>query len=259
MDPRLQAFERLLNIMDDLREKCPWDRKQTLESLRHLTIEETYELTDAILDNDMNELKGELGDLMLHLVFYSKIADEQKAFNITDVLNTICDKLVHRHPHVYGDAHAASEDEVKSNWEELKLKEGKKSALEGVPKSLQAMIKASRIQDKAAGLGFDWEDQKDVWDKVIEEQQELEEAVKKQNKENQEEELGDLFFAMINYSRFLNIEAEAALERTNKKFIKRFQWMENRALESDRSLTKMSLQEMESLWQASKKFDDNVS
>ena len=225
MDERLVAFERLLNIMDELREKCPWDQKQTLESLRHLTIEETYELTDAILQNDMNSLKGEIGDLFLHLVFYCKIGEEKNAFNVSEVLNCICDKLIYRHPHIYSDTKVENEEDVKQNWEKLKLKEGKKSVLEGVPSSLPSLVKASRIQDKVKGIGFDWNDRKDVWAKVLEELNELEYEVEN-GTENIEEEFGDVLFSLINYARFININPDDALSKTNNKFIRRFQLME---------------------------------
>ena len=219
---KLEAFGRLLDIMEDLRAKCPWDKKQTLDSLRHLTIEETYELADAITAGDLNELKGEIGDLMLHMVFYSKIADEKGEFDIADVLNAICDKLVHRHPHIYGDVKVADEAEVKRNWENLKLKEGRNSVLEGVPKSLPALVKANRIQDKVAGVGFDWEEPQQVFEKVKEELDELQQEVSADNRDKIEAEFGDVLFSMINYARFLKVDPENALERTNKKFIKRF-------------------------------------
>lgn len=251
MDPRLAAFERLLNIMDDLREKCPWDKKQTLESLRHLTIEETYELADAILDKDMEGLKGEIGDLMLHLVFYSKIASEQKAFDITDVLTAICDKLVYRHPHIYGDVEATDEATVKANWEKLKLKEGKKSVLEGVPKSLPALVKASRIQDKVKGVGFDWYHESQVWEKVEEEIGELQEELNKENGAV-EEEFGDVLFSMINYARFIGVNPEDALERTNKKFILRFQKLEDLIKKDDKDMTSMKLEELDVYWEKAK-------
>jgi XTP/dITP diphosphohydrolase len=251
MDPRLKAFERLLDIMDDLREKCPWDKKQTLESLRHLTIEETYELADAILEGDMKELKGEIGDLMLHLVFYSKIASEKNAFDITDVLNGVCDKLVHRHPHVYGDVEANDEETVKANWEKLKLKEGKKSVLEGVPNSLPALVKASRVQDKVKGIGFDWDTASQVWEKVYEELDEL--KVEVEQKSNKVEgEFGDVLFSMINYARFIGIDPEMALERTNKKFIKRFQQMEIMMNEKDKKFEDMNLEQMDVFWERAK-------
>ena len=251
MDPRLAAFERLLNIMDDLREKCPWDKKQTLESLRHLTIEETYELADAILDKDMEGLKGEIGDLILHLVFYSKIASEQKAFDITDVLTAICDKLVYRHPHIYGDVEATDEATVKANWEKLKLKEGKKSVLEGVPKSLPALVKASRIQDKVKGVGFDWDHESQVWEKVEEEIGELQEELNKENGAV-EEEFGDVLFSMINYARFIGVNPEDALERTNKKFILRFQKLEDLIKKDDKDMTSMKLEELDVYWEKAK-------
>lgn len=250
-DPRLVAFERLLNIMDDLREKCPWDKKQTLESLRHLTIEETYELADAILDNDMEELKGEIGDLMLHMVFYSKIASEQKAFDITDVLTAICDKLIHRHPHIYGDVVAEDEATVKANWEKLKLKEGKKSVLEGVPKSLPALVKAARIQEKVRGIGFDWDNQEQVWEKVQEELEELKVEVDQQT-DRIESEFGDVLFSMINYARFVGVNPETALERTNKKFIKRFAAMEVMINLENKILSDMNLEEMDVYWAKAK-------
>lgn len=253
MDARLEAFERLLNIMDDLREKCPWDKKQTLESLRHLTIEETYELADAILDNDLEALKGEIGDLMLHMVFYCKIGQEKGAFNVTDALNAICDKLVHRHPHIYGDVEATTEEEVKANWEKLKLKEGKKSVLEGVPKSLPALVKAARIQEKAKGIGFEWDDKKDVWNKVEEEMRELAEEVNSgASEEKIEEEFGDVMFSLINYARFIKVNPENALSRTNKKFIERFQLMENLMREDELSMESSSLEIMDSYWEKAK-------
>ena len=251
MDNRLVAFERLLNIMDDLREKCPWDKKQTMQTLRHLTIEETYELTDAILDNDLPEIKKELGDIMLHLVFYSKIASETNAFDITDVLNNICDKLVHRHPHIYGDVEVADEEEVKANWEKLKLKEGKKSVLEGVPRSLPALVKAVRIQDKARGIGFDWDNKDQVWEKVQEELEEFK-VEADANSDRIEDEFGDVLFSLINYGRFLNLNPEDALEKTNKKFIKRFQYMEAETKKEGKVLSDMSLEEMDVYWNKAK-------
>ncbi len=250
MNDKLAAFERLLNIMDDLREKCPWDKKQTMQSLRHLTIEETYELTDAILDNDLEEIKKELGDIMLHLVFYAKIASETNEFNIADVLNTICDKLVHRHPHIYGDIEVTDE-EVKANWEKLKLKEGKKSVLEGVPKSLPSMVKAVRIQDKARGVGFDWDNKEQVWEKVNEELQEFKEEVDSKS-DKVEEEYGDVLFSLINYGRFLDLNPEDALEKTNKKFIKRFQYMETETKKAGKTLGEMTLDEMDVYWDKAK-------
>ncbi len=250
---QLQAFERLLDIMDDLREKCPWDKKQTLQSLRHLTIEETYELGDAILDNDLNEIKKELGDVLLHIVFYAKIGSETNDFDIADVCNDICEKLIHRHPHIYGDTVVKDEEEVKQNWEKLKLKEGKKSVLEGVPKSLPALVKASRIQDKVKGVGFDWEESHQVWDKVQEELQELHAEVEVGDQDAIEAEFGDVLFSMINYARFLNVNPEDALERTNKKFIKRFQYLESKASEIGKPLMEMSLAEMDVFWEEAKK------
>ena len=250
---QLKAFERLLIIMDELREQCPWDKKQTLESLRHLTIEETYELADAILEDDLPEIKKELGDLLLHIIFYSKIGSEKKAFDIADVANSISDKLIHRHPHIYGDVKVENEEDVKRNWEQLKLKEGKKSVLEGVPKSLPALVKANRIQDKVAGVGFDWEEPHQVWEKVQEELTELNEEIKKGNKENTEKEFGDVLFSMINYARFLKVDPENALERTNKKFIKRFQYIESEAQKAGKELSEMTLAEMDVYWNKAKK------
>ncbi len=251
MEKKLAAFERLLIIMDELREKCPWDRKQTMESLRYLSIEELYELSDAILDGNYTEIKKELGDLMLHLVFYSKIASEQGHFDVADVLNGVCDKLIERHPHIYGNVQVTDEEEVKRNWETIKLKEGKKSVLEGVPKSLPAMVKAHRIQEKAKGVGFEWKNAEDVWLKVEEELQEFKAAATDNQKK--EEEFGDLLFSLINYARFLGINPEDALERTNKKFIRRFQYMEEKANEQQRSLQNMTLEEMDVLWNEAKK------
>lgn len=258
IDPRLLAFERLLNIMDDLRAKCPWDMKQTMESLRHLTIEEVYELSDSVLDNDLPEIKKELGDLMLHLVFYAKIGSEQNAFDISDVLNGICEKLISRHPHIYGDVIVNNEEDVKRNWEQLKLKEGNKSVLEGVPVSLPALVKASRIQEKARGVGFDWDKKEQVWEKVEEELQEFKEHFNATNNEiidkiNAEKEFGDLLFSLINYARFIDINPENALEKTNKKFIKRFQYLEEKAKEQGKALKDMSLAEMDIFWEEAKK------
>ncbi|TMM28787.1 nucleoside triphosphate pyrophosphohydrolase [Polaribacter aestuariivivens] len=250
---QLAAFNRLLDIMDELREKCPWDKKQTLESLRHLTIEETYELTDAILDNDLQEIKKELGDVLLHIVFYAKIGSEKKAFDIADVANSISDKLIDRHPHIYGDVKVENEADVKRNWENLKLKEGKTSVLEGVPKSLPAVVKASRIQEKVAGVGFDWEKPEQVWEKVQEELTELNEEIKAGNTKNTEKEFGDVLFSMINYARFINVNPENALEKTNKKFINRFQYLEKEAKNLNKKLSDMTLAEMDVFWEASKK------
>ena len=226
---QLAAFNRLLDIMDELREKCPWDKKQTLESLRHLTIEETYELADAILKNDLQEIKKELGDILLHIVFYSKIGSEKEAFDIGDVANSISDKLISRHPHIYGGVKVENEHDVKRNWEQLKLNEGRESVLEGVPNGLPAVVKASRIQEKVAGVGFDWEEPSQVWEKVQEELSELNEEIKTGNKENTEKEFGDVLFSMINYARFIDVNPENALEKTNKKFINRFQFLEKAA------------------------------
>ena len=251
---QLAAFNRLLDIMDELREQCPWDKKQTLESLRNLTIEETYELADAILDNDLQEIKKELGDVLLHIVFYAKIGSEKKAFDIADVANSISDKLISRHPHIYGDVTVKDEAEVKRNWEQLKLKEGNNSVLEGVPKSLPALIKASRIQEKVAGVGFDWEKPEQVWEKVQEELTELNEEIKAGNKENTEKEFGDVLFSMINYARFIDVNPENALEKTNKKFINRFQFLEKAAKEEGKELSDMSLTEMDVYWEKSKEF-----
>lgn len=250
---QLQAFDRLLNIMDELRAQCPWDKKQTLQSLRHLTIEETYELGDAILDNNLQEVKKELGDLLLHIVFYAKIGSETQDFDIADVANEICEKLIHRHPHIYGTVTVADEEEVKRNWEKLKLKEGKKSVLEGVPKSLPALVKASRIQDKVAGVGFDWEEPQQVFEKLQEELEELQYEVNFENKDAMEAEFGDVLFSMINYARFLNINPEDALERTNKKFIKRFQYLEQKAKENKKSMQDMTLAEMDVFWEEAKR------
>ena len=248
-EAKLEAFGRLLDIMDTLREECPWDRKQTLETLRHLTIEETYELADAIEGNDLQEIKKELGDLMLHMVFYSKIGSEKGAFDVADVLNTVCEKLIHRHPHIYGDVEANTEEEVKANWEAIKLKEkGTSSVLQGVPRGLPALVKAIRIGDKARGAGFDWDKPEDVWGKIKEELAEFEESQLSQNQKDIEGEFGDLLFSLINFARLSEIDPELALERTNKKFIFRFSYMERKAKEIGKSLSIMSLDEMEELW-----------
>ena len=253
MDERLVAFKRLLDIMDELREKCPWDKKQTLESLRHLTIEETYELADAIIDNDLEELKGEIGDILLHMVFYCKIGQEKNAFDITSVLDAICNKLVHRHPHIYGGLEVTSEEEVKQNWEKLKLKEGKNSVLEGVPKSLPALVKAARIQEKVKGIGFEWEKREDVWGKVEEEMQELSEEVESGvSQEKIEEEFGDVMFSLINYSRFINVNPENALSKTNKKFINRFQLMETLMKDGNVPIEDSNLETMDIYWEKAK-------
>ena len=250
---QLDAFARLLDIMDDLRAKCPWDQKQTMQSLRHLTIEETYELGDAILDNNLTEVKKELGDLLLHIIFYAKIGSESNSFDIASVCDDICDKLVHRHPHIYGDTKVADVDDVKRNWEKLKLKEGRTSVLEGVPKSLPALIKASRIQEKAKGVGFDWEEATQVWDKVQEELHEFHVEAQQGNQDKMEDEFGDVLFSLINYARFLNINPENALERTNKKFIKRFQYLESKANQLNKNLSEMTLAEMDVFWNEAKK------
>lgn len=252
---QLQAFGRLLDIMDELREKCPWDRKQTMESLRHLTIEEVYELGDAILDNDLSEVRKELGDIMLHMVFYSRLGQEQGAFDVADVLNGICEKLIQRHPHIYGDVQVHDEEEVKQNWEKLKMKEGRESVLEGVPRSLPAVVKATRIQDKAKGVGFDWEEKEQVWEKVQEELAELREAESSGVEQHVEEELGDVLFSVINYARFLKMDPESALERTNKKFIGRFTHMERQIKEQGLLMQEMSLSELEAFWRSAKKQD----
>jgi len=252
MQDKLLAFERLLNIMDELREKCPWDRKQTMESLRHLTIEETYELTDAIMDNDIDEVKKEIGDLLLHMVFYAKIGSETNHFDIGDSLNFISDKLISRHPHIYGDVEVADEEEVKANWEKLKLKEGKTSVLEGVPRTLPSMVKAIRIQDKARGVGFDWDHEDQVWDKVHEELNEFK-VEADTNSEHMEEEFGDLMFSLINFARFKGINPDDALERTNKKFIKRFQYLETESAKDGKVMGEMTLEEMDAYWEAAKK------
>ena len=249
---QLEAFNRLLDIMEELREKCPWDRKQTFQTLRPLTIEETYELGDAILENDVTEIRNELGDLLLHIVFYAKLGSEQKAFDIADVANQISEKLIYRHPHIYGDVKADDEETVKKNWEALKLKEGKKSIFSGVPKGLPALVKAQRIQHKAAGVGFDWEEASHVWDKVKEELEEFQAEVQSENQEAMEAEFGDVLFALLNYARFKKIDADSALERTNKKFITRFQYIEEAAIAQNTSVSDMSLHELEKLWEESK-------
>ena len=250
---QLKAFDRLLTIMDELREQCPWDKKQTFETLRHLTIEETYELGDAILDSDLQEIKKELGDVLLHIVFYAKIGSETKDFDIADVCNSICDKLIDRHPHIYSDVVVENEEQVKQNWEKLKLKEGKKSVLEGVPNSLPALVKANRIQDKVAGVGFDWEKSEQVWEKVEEELHEFKDEVNKGNKDGIESEFGDVLFSMVNYARFLNINPENALERTNKKFSKRFKYLESKAKDLGKPLRDMTLAEMDIFWEEAKR------
>jgi MazG family protein len=261
-EKKLEAFSRLLTVMDELRENCPWDKKQTIESLRHLTIEETYELSDAILEGNMQEVKKEIGDLMLHLVFYARIASEVKAFDIADVMNALCDKLIERHPHIYGDVVAQDEETVKANWEKIKLEKGNKSVLEGVPKSLPAMVKAIRIQDKARGVGFDWEKKEQVWQKVEEEMQEFKAEFVQPSATTSEEndarrekamaEFGDLLFSLVNYARFIGIDPEEALERTNKKFIKRFQYLETESAKDGKKMGEMTLAEMDVYWEKAK-------
>ena len=252
MDNKLKAFERLLIIMDELREQCPWDKKQTMDSLRYLTIEELYELSDAILDKDMPEIKKELGDILLHIVFYARIASETNNFDIADVINSVCDKLVHRHPHIYADVKVEDAKEVKANWERLKLKEGNKSVLEGVPKSLPAIVKAFRIQEKVRGIGFDWDNKAQVWEKVLEEIEELKAEVKKGDTDRIQSEFGDVLFALTNYARFIDVNPEDALERTNKRFIKRFQIMEKLIDKENLSLYQMNLEQMDIYWKKAK-------
>lgn len=249
------AFLRLVNIMDELREKCPWDKKQTIQTLRHLTIEETYELADAISDSNWQDIREELGDLLLHIVFYAKIGTEQKEFTLPDVIHAVCEKLIRRHPHIYGDVQVSNEEEVKQNWEKLKLQEGKKSVLGGVPRSLPSMVKAIRLQEKSKQVGFEWENAEQVWHKVEEEMGELQEAVKAGKPDQVEEELGDVFFSLVNYARFLQIDAENALERTNKKFMSRFLRMESLAMSENKNLQEMSLEEMDQLWERIKQLD----
>jgi tetrapyrrole methylase family protein / MazG family protein len=258
-EEKLKAFDRLLTIMDELRENCPWDKKQTFETLRHLTIEETYELSDAILEGDKDEIKKEVGDLMLHLVFYSRIGSETGSFDVSDVINSLCEKLINRHPHIYGDVKAENEEVVKQNWEKIKLKEkGNKSVLGGVPKTLPALVKAIRIQDKARGVGFDWEEKQQVWEKVEEEMREFKEEFnvsgeKEIDREKAQGEFGDLLFSLVNYARFIDIDPEEALERTNKKFIKRFQYLEQESAKEGKSLGEMTLAEMDEYWNRAKK------
>ena len=249
---QLEAIERLLDIMDNLRENCPWDSKQTFQSLRHLTIEETYELGDAILENDYEEIKQELGDLLLHIIFYAKIGSEKKAFDIADIANMISNKLIIRHPHIYGNENASNADEVSKNWETIKLKEGKKSVLEGVPGSLPALVKAFRVQEKASGVGFDWDNSEDILDKVKEELDEFKEEVTKNKINEMEMEFGDLLFSLINYARYLKINPESALELTNKKFIDRFKYIETEANKLGKKINQLSLEEMNFFWQQAK-------
>lgn len=252
-DNNTAAFNRLVGIMDDLREKCPWDKKQTIQTLRQLTIEETYELADAITDGDWKGIKEELGDLMLHLIFYAKIGTEQNRFTLAEMIHGVCDKLVARHPHIYGDVQVVDEEDVKRNWEKLKMKEGKTSVLGGVPKALPATVKAMRLQEKAKQVGFEWDNREQVWDKVEEEKNELLEAIAGGDQDKIEDELGDVFFSLINFARFLQIDAENALERTNKKFIDRFTKMEKEAMQDGQNLQEMSLEEMDAIWNRVKK------
>lgn len=253
----LEAFNRLLNIMDELREKCPWDREQTIKSLRTLTIEETYELSDAIMDNDLSSIKKELGDILLHIVFYSKIGDEQGKFNIADVINGICEKLIYRHPHVFGDVNVNNAREVEQNWEQIKIKEkdGNKTVLAGVPKSLSALIKANRIQDKVRAVGFDWEERHQIWDKVNEEMSELQQEINAGDSDKTEAEFGDLLFSLVNAARLYNVDPETALERTNKKFISRFNYLESKTITQGKSLKSMSLDEMNVIWEEAKRLE----
>jgi XTP/dITP diphosphohydrolase len=252
MDEKEKAFGRILEIMDELREKCPWDRKQTLESLRPLTIEETYELSDAIIKKDLGLLKEELGDILLHIIFYAKIGEEQGAFDIAQVINDLCEKLIRRHPHIYGDVKVDNEDQVKQNWEKIKMTEGRKSVMGGVPESLPALIKAWRIQDKAKQVGFEWDNIEDVWKKVEEELKEFKEATAIANADKMEDEFGDLLFSLVNYSRFLNVDPETALERTNQKFLKRFRYIEEVAAKQGKQMTDMTLGEMDAIWNEAK-------
>jgi XTP/dITP diphosphohydrolase len=255
MKEKLAAFERLLNIMDELREKCPWDKIQTFETIRNLTIEEVYELAEAITDNDTEEIKKELGDIALHLVFYSRIASETNLFNISDVFNSVCEKLIYRHPHVFGEVKVKDDIEVKHNWEELKVKENNRSVLAGVPSTLPALIKANRIQEKVRAVGFDWDDPSQVWDKLDEELEELKPEIRNGNEDKREAEFGDLLFSVVNAARLHGVDPESALERTNRKFIKRFKYLENQVNTEDRKLKDMNLDEMNTIWEKAKKFD----
>ncbi len=258
MQNTADSFLRLVKIMDELREKCPWDKKQTIHTLRSMTLEETYELADAITDNDWKGIREELGDLLLHILFYSKIGVEEEKFTLEEVIAGISEKLIIRHPHIYGDVKVTDEEDVKRNWERIKIKEGKKSVLSGVPPSLPAVVKATRIQEKAKQVGFEWENKDDVWKKVEEEMQELQEAIAEKDQEHIEEEFGDVLFSLINYARFLQVDAEGVLEKTNKKFIRRFQQMESIAKESGKSLTEMNLEEMDAIWNKVKKQNTNT-
>jgi len=255
MKKQLEAFDRLLNILNELREKCPWDRKQTMESLRNLTIEETYELADSILENDMAEIRKELGDLLLHVVFYAKIAEEQQEFDITGVIHSLCDKLVQRHPHVFGDTTVEDHHQVEENWEQIKMKEGQRSILSGVPDSLPALIKSNRIQQKVRGVGFDWEKKEQIWDKVREELEELQKEVEQDKKDHIEAEFGDLLFSIINAARLYDVDPENALEKTNKKFIRRFRFLESQTIGKGQSLKDMTLEDMNVIWEEAKKED----
>ena len=252
MERKINSFVRLIKIMDELREKCPWDKKQTMKSLRYLTIEELYELSDAILDDNTKEIKNELGDILMHIIFYSKIASETNDFDIADVIDGVCDKLVHRHPHIYGNVEVKNEKEVKKNWERLKMKEGKKSVLEGVPNSLPAIVKSFRIQEKVRGIGFDWDNRNQVWDKVIEEMEELKLEIENGNQDKIESEFGDLLFSLTNYARFISVNPEDALEKTNKRFISRFQIMEDLIKNENLSLDQMNLDQMDIFWNKAK-------
>ena len=256
MDERLAAFGKLLDIMDKLREECPWDRKQTMESLRNLTIEETYELADAITKNDLNDIKKELGDILLHIVFYARIGSELKSFDIKDVIESINEKLIYRHPHVFGDTLVADENEVKENWEHLKIKESKKTVLSGVPAALPALVKANRIQDKVKGVGFDWEEKHQIWDKVMEELQELRDEINLADRKKIESEFGDLFFSLVNAARLYGVDPETALEKTNRKFTRRFNYLESKTMALGISLKSMSLDEMNVIWEEAKDFDE---
>ncbi|MFM2225511.1 MAG: nucleoside triphosphate pyrophosphohydrolase [Bacteroidota bacterium] len=249
------AFDRLLTVMDELREKCPWDKKQTIQTLRTLTIEEMYELTDAILNDDWDNIKKELGDVLLHIVFYARIAKEENKFTVAEMINQLCEKLIVRHPHIYGDVKVNDENDVKKNWEQIKLKEGSKSVLGGVPKGLPAMVKAHRIQEKAKQVGFEWDTREQVWDKIEEEIAELKEAVANNNIDEMENEMGDVLFSFINYARFLNLDSETALERTNRKFINRFSKMETAANKAGKNLAEMTLTEMDAMWNEIKKLE----
>ena len=256
MDEHISAFRKLLDLMDELREKCPWDRKQTLQSLRNLTIEEAYELADAITKNNLQDIKKELGDLLLHIVFYAKIGSELNAFDIGEIIESINEKLIFRHPHVFGDVVVADENEVKENWEHLKIRESDKTVLSGVPVTLPALIKANRIQDKVRGVGFDWEEKQQIWDKVMEELRELRNEIEEADSEKIESEFGDLFFSLVNAARLYGIDPETALEKTNQKFTRRFNYLESKTIAAGRSLKAMSLAEMNVIWEEAKRSDE---